>query len=79
VLAIKGLKGVIIDHDAVARETKNYSKNILDFARVETAAPGNDVADIQDVGDRLAFLTYKAGEVSYNTLVKSDASPGKQY
>lgn len=64
VLAIKGLKGVIIDHDAVARETKNYSKNVLDYARVESLAPGHDVADIQDVGDRLAFLTYKAGEVS---------------
>lgn len=68
VLAIKGLKGVIIDHDAVARETKNYSKNILDYARVESFAPGNDVADIQDVGDRLAFLTYKAGEVGNSSL-----------
>lgn len=70
VLAIKGLKGVIIDHDAVARETKNYSKNVLDFARVESTAPGNDTADIQDVGDRLAFLTYKAGEVG-NVLYKA--------
>lgn len=53
----------MIDHDAVARETKNFSKNILDFARLEGTTPGNDVADIQDVGDRIAFLVYKAGEV----------------
>lgn len=63
-LAVKGAKGVIIDHEAVSRESKSYSKNILDLVREENRAPGTDVADIQDVGDRLAFLTYKQGEVS---------------
>lgn len=64
-LAVKGQKGVIIDHDAVCRESKSYSKNILDLVREENRAPSTDVADIQDVGDRLAFLTYKQGEVRF--------------
>ena len=62
-LAVKGAKGVIIDHDAVARETKSYSKNILDLVRLENRATGTDTADLQDVGDRAALLFYKQGEV----------------
>lgn len=63
-LAIKGEKGVIIDQEALARETKSFSKNLLDFVRLESPNPASiDTADIQDVGDRIAFLTYKIGEV----------------
>jgi hypothetical protein len=62
-LAIKGAKGLVIDNEALARESRSFSKNILDLGREENRAPGTDVADIQDVADRLAFLTYKHGEV----------------
>ena len=64
-LAVKGCKGLVIDNNALARECKSYSKNVLDLVREENRAPGTDVADIQDVGDRLAFITYKQGEVSH--------------
>lgn len=55
---------MVIDSDALSRETRSFSKNVLDLSRQEPAVANHSTADIQDVGDRLAFLTYKTGEVS---------------
>ncbi|KAL7005004.1 lipid-binding protein [Cystobasidiomycetes sp. EMM_F5] len=62
-LAIKTYKGVLLDHEGIARENKALSKTILDLTKEDNHATGTINDDIVDVGDRLAFLLYRTGDL----------------
>lgn len=56
-LAIKSQTGVIVDEEALARETAVFSKQLYIWGKDEKGA------DITDVTDRLAFLVFKTSEI----------------
>lgn len=60
-LLIKAHKGVIVDTEALGRETHSLSKQVFLWSQDQNE--GGTAPDLQDVGDRLAFLTYKSGDL----------------
>ena len=55
-LAITTGRGVVSDQEATSRETKSFSKAMLEWGQAQTA-------EVKDVTDRLAWLEYKQAEV----------------
>lgn len=57
-LTIKSVGAAVIDEDVLARELALFSKNLFHWSELEQGG-----ADIVDVGDRLAFITFKTSEL----------------
>ncbi|EIW86656.1 hypothetical protein CONPUDRAFT_45222 [Coniophora puteana RWD-64-598 SS2] len=60
-------KGIAIDFDCVARDSKAQSKELYTWGQGEDA-------DIKDVTDRLAYLNFIQGSLASSLAVKLDAS-----
>ena len=73
---VKGIKGVINDHDALSREGKALSKYIVDLTGEENHATGTINDDIVDVGDRVAYLVYKTAELHADFAKAEEQSRG---
>ncbi|PVG00768.1 hypothetical protein CPB86DRAFT_754314 [Serendipita vermifera] len=66
-LLITATKGVALDYDAVGRDAKAQSKEL--FLWGQTQGP-----DIKDVSDRLAYLNFVHGALSYTLATDLDKS-----
>ncbi|THV04882.1 hypothetical protein K435DRAFT_826688 [Dendrothele bispora CBS 962.96] len=64
---ITAQKGVSIDYDCVARDTKAQSKEIYTWGQTEDE-------DLKDVTDRLAYLNFVQGSLSSSLATKLDAA-----
>ncbi|KAJ7181728.1 Eisosome component PIL1-domain-containing protein [Mycena crocata] len=60
-------KGVAIDYDSLSRDAKAQSKELYTWGQ-------NELEDIKDVTDRLAYLNFVAGSLASSLAVKLDAA-----
>ncbi|KAL0580391.1 lipid-binding protein [Marasmius crinis-equi] len=60
-------KGVAIDFDSVSRDSKAQSKELYTWGQ-------NELDDLKDVTDRLAYLNFVHGSLASSLAVKLDAS-----
>ncbi|GAB00019.1 uncharacterized protein L969DRAFT_90112 [Mixia osmundae IAM 14324] len=59
-LLIAAQKGTVIDHLAVARETKAVAKALFDWSNEQTK---DSATDLRDVSDRLAYVVFQEAEL----------------
>ncbi|PFH54534.1 hypothetical protein AMATHDRAFT_72316 [Amanita thiersii Skay4041] len=64
---ITAYKGVAIDYDSVARDTKSQSKELYTWGQME-------LDDLKDVTDRLAYLNFVQGSLAGSLAMKLDAA-----